>query len=422
MRSIEVRRDSSHQHDPAHHLAPGSSPVESVNPVARCATHSLESAVRPSHLLLLTLAVAMAACMPRQGTDGAPAGADPAHSSRSSLDWAGSYEGVLPCADCPGIRTRLTLNRDDSYELRTLYLDRDGAARVVRGRFSWQPNGNAISLEGRHGGQQFAVGEGRVALLPSGAAPSWPQPAQRVLQRVATAPAAGVQTTLQSHRWSLTSATDRQGRPIDGLPAGAGRPLVFSFADGRVNIEGACNRLFGGYRIDGDDRLVVSRMASTMMACEPAAMKVDAVLSEGLAAPARIELAPGPEPVLRLVTAAEATLSFKGVMTPEARYGPPTRIFLEVAAQTVACTDPQRGAGTCLQVRERRFDAQGLVVGTPGDWQPFDARIEGYTHQPGVRNVLRLNRFDRGASADGPRFVFVLDLVVESEVVSRRTP
>jgi heat shock protein HslJ len=373
-------------------------------------------------LYLLALALALTACVPRQADDGAPTGADPAHSSRNSLDWAGTYEGVLPCADCPGIQTRLTLNRDESYELGSLYLDRDNAARVVRGRFSWQPSGNAITLEGRHGGQQFVVGEGRVALLQPGAAPSWPQPAQRVLQLVAAAPAAGVLRTLESHRWTLASATGSQGERIAGLPVGVGRPIVFGFAEGRVNIEGGCNRTFGGYQIDGDNRLVLGRMASTMMACEPAAMKVDSTLSELLAAPAKIELAPGAEPVLRLVTAANATLSFVGQMTPEARYGPPTRIFLEVAAQTVACTNPTNGARTCLQVRERRFDAQGLVVGTPGAWQPFYDPIEGYTHQPGVRNVLRLKRFERGASAGGSPFVFVLDLVVESEVLARQAP
>ena len=378
--------------------------------------------MRTACLLLLTLSLALTACMPRQATEGAPSGADPAHSSRNSLDWAGSYEGVLPCADCPGVQTRLTLKRDESYELRTLYLDRDSATRVVRGRFSWQPSGNAINLENHHGGQQFLVGEGRVALLQAGAAPSWPQSAQRVLQLVSTAPAAGVQRTLESHRWTLKSATGSQGQRIDGLPAGAGRPVVFSFAEGRLNLEGGCNRIFGGYQIDGNNRLVLGRMASTMMACEPAAMKVDTSLSELLAAPAKIELVDGAQPVLKLVTAGDSTLSFLGQMTPEARYGPPTRIFLEVAAQSVACTHPTSGASACLQVRERRFGAQGLVVGTPGEWQPFYDPIEGYTHQPGVRNVLRLKRFERVASAGGSPYVFVLDLVVEAEVMARQTP
>ena len=314
------------------------------------------------------------------------------------------------------------IKRDERYELRTVPVDGDGAVRVIRGRFGWLSDGNAITLEGKHGGQQFLVGEGRVALLEAGASPSWPQPAQRVLRRVAAPAAAEVRRTLESHRWMLASATGSRGQPIVGLLADTGRPLVLGFAEGRLNVEGGCNRLFGGYRIDGDGRLVVSRMASTMMACEPAAMKVDETLSEALAAPATIELAPGDEPVLRLLTAADAALSFKGRMTPEARYGAPTRLFLEVAGQTVACDDPLGNASTCLQVRERRFDAQGLALGTPGDWQPFHDPIEGYTHQPGVRNVLRVKRFERGASALGRPFAFVLDLVVESEVVTRRSP
>jgi heat shock protein HslJ len=289
----------------------------------------------------------------------------------------------------------------------------------VRGHFSWQPNGNAITLDGLDRWQQFAVAEGRIAQLEPGAAPAWPQPAQRVLKLVAPVAKPSVQRTLESHRWTLIAATGAQGQRIDGLPAGAGRPIVFNFAESRLNIEGGCNRSFGAYQIDADGRLKVGRMASTMMACEPAAMKSDAALSELLAEPAKIDLAPGAEPVLRLVTSANATLSFKGQMTPEARYGPPTRVFLEVAAQTVACKNPLSGASACIQVRERRYDAQGLVVGTPGAWQPFYDPIEGYTHQPGVRNVLRLKRFERSASAGGPSFVYVLDLVVETETVPR---
>jgi heat shock protein HslJ len=370
--------------------------------------------------MVLVVAAVLAGCMSGKeaGDRGLPKPPD-THSSRNALDWAGVYEGVLPCADCPGIRTRLTLNRDEAYELSTRRLERDQAPQVVRGRFAWQASGNAITLDAQGGGQQFLVGEGRVALIAAGTTPAWPQPAERVLQRVDPVAGAGVQRTLESHRWTLTAATGPQGQRIAALPAGAGRPIVFSFADGRLLVEGGCNRSFGGYRIDADGRLAVSRMASTMMACEPAAMNADAALTKLLTEPARIELAPGAEPTLRLVTPANETLSFRGQMTPEARYGPPTRVFLEVAAQTVACSNPLSGANTCLQVRERHFDAQGLVVGTPGAWRPFYDPIEGYRHQPGVRNVLRLKRFDRGATTGGTPFVYVLDLVVESESLPR---
>jgi len=51
----------------------------------------------------------------------------------------GVFEGALPCADCPGVRTRLTLtqeNRDTAegtYRLEETYLGRDAVPRVTTG-------------------------------------------------------------------------------------------------------------------------------------------------------------------------------------------------------------------------------------------------------------------------------------------------
>lgn len=37
---------------------------------------------------------------------------------------AGTYEGTLPTADCPGIKTVLTINADSTYQLQQDYIDR----------------------------------------------------------------------------------------------------------------------------------------------------------------------------------------------------------------------------------------------------------------------------------------------------------
>lgn len=37
---------------------------------------------------------------------------------------AGTYEGTLPAADCPGIKTVLTINADSTYQLQQDYIDR----------------------------------------------------------------------------------------------------------------------------------------------------------------------------------------------------------------------------------------------------------------------------------------------------------
>ena len=47
------------------------------------------------------------------------------HDAESSLDYQGTYTGVFPAADCPGIDMRLTLKKDGTYSLHMKYLDRD---------------------------------------------------------------------------------------------------------------------------------------------------------------------------------------------------------------------------------------------------------------------------------------------------------
>lgn len=43
------------------------------------------------------------------------------------LQIAAEYEGTLPCADCPGIITTLTLYPNQTYQLDTVYIDRDSS-------------------------------------------------------------------------------------------------------------------------------------------------------------------------------------------------------------------------------------------------------------------------------------------------------
>ena len=37
------------------------------------------------------------------------------HNSMNSLDWAGKYEGTLPCADCEGIKYIVELKKDGNF-------------------------------------------------------------------------------------------------------------------------------------------------------------------------------------------------------------------------------------------------------------------------------------------------------------------
>jgi len=174
----------------------------------------------------------------------------------------------------------------------------------------------------------------------------------------------------------------------------------------------------GGYQIDAAGQLSVGRMAATTMACEASAMRADAALSALLAQPLQVDLTDGPSPVLRLVSINKDVLVLHGQPTPEARYGKGSLIFLEVAAQPVACKNPLGADTFCLRVRDLRYDDKGILVGLPGEWRPIHENIDGFTHRTGERNVVRVKRFQRSPAAVGEsEAVYVLDLVIESEIV-----
>lgn len=48
---------------------------------------------------------------------------------------AGTYEGTLPAADCPGIKTVLTINADSTYQLKQDYIDKKDGHDEASGIF-----------------------------------------------------------------------------------------------------------------------------------------------------------------------------------------------------------------------------------------------------------------------------------------------
>jgi len=234
---------------------------------------------------------------------------------------------------------------------------------------------------------------------------------------------AGLLQILQDHQWSLKTATDGQSQAIATLFPADARPYVFTFSAANLNFQGGCNTFGGGYQINAQGQLAAGQMQSTMMACEPPLMQADTTLAALLAQPLQITLLWGAPPQLHLRTASAETLALEGQVTPEAVYGPATLIFLEVDARQLPCRNPRNTQTTCLQVREISFDEQGLRSAISGPWQPFYDDIEGYTHTPGERNVLRVKRFDRGAVAgNAAPAIYVLDLIVETEIVPQVAP
>ena len=244
------------------------------------------------------------------------------------------------------------------------------------------------------------------------AAPAAPEPPAPPVAPAAPELAA----ELPRFHWRLQDATAADGSRIEALFARADVPVQLDFDKGRLAVSNTCNRMGGSYALAAGT-LTVGRMASTMMACtDPKLMALDGEVGKRLEGALSLALAAGEAPSLTLGNAAGDTLVFVGTPTPDTRYGGPgERVFLEVAAQTKPCSHPLMPNMQCLQTREITYDDKGLKVGTPGAFGNFYDQIEGYTHEAGVRNVLRLQRYTRkDVPADASKYAYVLDMVVES--------
>jgi len=83
---------------------------------------------------------------------------DTTHTSQNSLDWAGTYDGIVPCADCSGIKTTITLKDDDSFTYQAEYLEKNTSVQDS-GKFMWHDNGSIVHLMGKDLNTKYQVGE-----------------------------------------------------------------------------------------------------------------------------------------------------------------------------------------------------------------------------------------------------------------------
>lgn len=86
------------------------------------------------------------------------------HNAQNALDWSGNYVGTLPCADCEGIKTTIELRSDNTYLLKEEYLGKD-AVFEAEGQFTWNNNGNTITLSDKDSKRNFQVQEGALLHL-----------------------------------------------------------------------------------------------------------------------------------------------------------------------------------------------------------------------------------------------------------------
>ena len=230
---------------------------------------------------------------------------------------------------------------------------------------------------------------------------------------------------LEAYHWDLDAAYDGAGRALPQFKALEPQTRVqlnfMAGEGGRHTVTTkVCNQMMGSYELNGQS-LKVSRLVSTMMACMGDGLsQLERAVGAQLNQTQSVQLLkPVPQPQISVSFRDGSRWQLSGKPTDATRFGNAGEtMFLEVASETKPCTNGNMRT-QCLQVREVRYDASSRKS-YASDWQHFYQPIEGFTHKPGLRHVLRIKRYEvPNPPADASRFAYVLDMAVETEIVKR---
>ena len=183
------------------------------------------------------------------------------HTSQIALDWNGVYTGTLPCADCEGILKEIQLYEDQNYAYRSVYLGKSKEIISSFGSFEWNEDGNTISLlDDNNRKTYYHVGENKLFLLDEeGNRIEGDLAAHYTLNKV-TSP------SLSSIFFKLERL---HGQPVPFLE-NQNEEIHFRADTVEMKIYGhsGCNTFRGSFRLEGDNNIQFSQMATTMMACD----------------------------------------------------------------------------------------------------------------------------------------------------------
>ncbi len=217
-----------------------------------------------------------------------------AHNAKNSLDYIGTYKGILPCADCNGMEISICINENNTYNIKTSYQGKGDKVFEQKGIFSWNKSGNTILLENvKNGPNQYLVGKNTLTQLdvsgkktagelasayilakqPASSAPmespTTNEPtidlnnrmeAQTVIKKVN--PAVG-KATLAETKWKLITLNGK-------VVVEQGKKEYFirlNSPDGRFSAYAGCNSMGGNYVMPSAFTLSFSNIMMTKMAC-----------------------------------------------------------------------------------------------------------------------------------------------------------
>lgn len=194
-----------------------------------------------------------------------------------ALVWNDTFSGILPCADCEGIKTVLKLNNDNTFTLSETYLGKKDVPFESKGNYEWNSTSKKLTVftSGEPRYYQL-VGEKLLLLDMNGEAPTGALANKYILSKNAvtttntttvtpenTKPTAEI--PLENTRWRLT---ELNGKKLTGEEA-ADYYIIFHSKEHRIESRVGCNQLMYSFETKKQGDLKINPGATTLMACPP---------------------------------------------------------------------------------------------------------------------------------------------------------
>ncbi len=182
------------------------------------------------------------------------------HSAKNSLDWLGSYWGIIPCDDCPGIELELSLNSDNSFTLFSEYLENEDSESLISGEFNWVNGGNSVELVGfpdKESSQIFKIEENQVKYLDKNGKEIKGELANNYILKKNGNP------LVDNKKWKIVEI---YGQKIESN-SDEEFFMNFNAEDSRVYAKLDCNLLNWEYKIRNELMINFSNGITTLMAC-----------------------------------------------------------------------------------------------------------------------------------------------------------
>ncbi len=177
--------------------------------------------------------------------------------------WTGTYRGILPCADCAGVVTELTLSADQNCVINRLYLNAQPKTISKKGKIKWNDDRTEIyvQIEGEPDlyNRFHVTSEGLQKLDRNGQNIYTNLTNSYMLSKVKS------DGEIASIYWVLDQI---RGKAVD--PKSKELPFFILFNDGEIVGNNGCNSFVGMQKHSPEGEFRVSIVSTSLKACSEA--------------------------------------------------------------------------------------------------------------------------------------------------------